>query len=148
MTSIKCSHSEPSSKILSGIIKKFNILFLKWTVRNQMSWLDRTAIGQLLLLSNISFICQKEKDRAKVSKAPSCSPCQQYDGNVSCKWDVQCRTHTNTHAHTHTHTWQCSHQVNRKCPPLSSVCIAFVLLIYVLLKGKILYPAANILMMW
>lgn len=59
--------------------------FLKGTVGNQTFWLDGTAIGQLLLLSNISFICQKEKDRAKVSKAPSCSPCQRYDGNVSCK---------------------------------------------------------------
>ncbi len=38
----------------------------------------------LLLLSNIPFICQTEKGRAKVRKAPSCS-LQQYDRNVSWK---------------------------------------------------------------
>lgn len=38
----------------------------------------------LLLLSNTPFICQKEKGRAEVSKAPSCSP-RQYDRNVSWK---------------------------------------------------------------
>lgn len=85
-----------------------------------------------LLLSNIFFIRLKEKGRAEVSKAPSCSPCQQYDRNVSWKLNVLHCAHTPDIA------------------PIKSIenvhsCLVFgllhsmiVFLIYVLLASKIL----------